>query len=84
MAIVQLPYSGKVWRIDSVRAFGEKKFGKLIDQPIDCLLLVLIWMILVWRVMDDSPNSSNFPPTKLSCYTVPYLETLTSLKFGKF
>ena len=29
---------GKVWRIDSVRAFGERKFGELIDQPIDYLL----------------------------------------------
>ena len=26
---------GKVWRIDSIRAFGERKFGELIDQPID-------------------------------------------------
>ena len=26
---------GKVWRIDSFRAFGERKFGKLIDQTID-------------------------------------------------
>ena len=26
---------GKVWRIDSFRAFGERKFGELIDQPID-------------------------------------------------
>ena len=25
---------GKVWRIDSFRAFGERKFGELIDQPI--------------------------------------------------
>ena len=25
---------GKVWRIDSFRAFGERKFGKLIDRPI--------------------------------------------------
>ena len=24
----------KVWRIDSFRAFGERKFGELIDQPI--------------------------------------------------
>ena len=24
----------KVWRIDSFQAFGETKFGKLIDQPI--------------------------------------------------
>ena len=26
---------GKVWRIDLFRAFGKRKFGKLIDQPID-------------------------------------------------
>ena len=26
---------GKVWRIVSFRAFGKRKFGKLIDQPID-------------------------------------------------
>ena len=24
----------KVWRIDCFRAFGERKFGELIDQPI--------------------------------------------------
>ena len=24
----------KVWRIDSFRAFGESKFGEIIDQPI--------------------------------------------------
>ena len=24
----------KVWQIDSFRAFGKTKFGKLIDQPI--------------------------------------------------
>ena len=34
-----IPYSGKVWqekvwRIDSFRAFGERKYGELIDQPI--------------------------------------------------
>ena len=28
----------KVWQIDSFRAFGERKFGKLTDQPIDYLL----------------------------------------------
>ena len=25
----------KVWQIDSFRAFGERKFGELTDQPID-------------------------------------------------
>ena len=33
--ILKVPYSGKVWRIDSFQAFGERKFGELIDQPID-------------------------------------------------
>ena len=32
---IHLPYSRKVWRIDSFQAFGERKFGELIDQPID-------------------------------------------------
>ena len=26
---------GKVWRIDSFRAFSKRKLGKLIDQPIN-------------------------------------------------
>ena len=26
---------GKVWWIESFWAFGERKFGELIDQPID-------------------------------------------------
>ena len=30
----KIPYSGKVWRIDSFRAFGERKFGELINQSI--------------------------------------------------
>ena len=33
-----VPYSGKVWRIDSVRNFDERKFGEYLDQPIDYLL----------------------------------------------
>ena len=32
--ICYIPYSGKVWQIDSFHAFGERKFGELIDQPI--------------------------------------------------
>ena len=34
IAIV-VPYSGKDWGIDSFQALGERKLGKLIDQPID-------------------------------------------------
>ena len=29
-----ISYSGKVWRINSCQAFGERKFSELIDQPI--------------------------------------------------
>ena len=29
----------KVWRIDSFRAFGERTFGELIDQPIGYLIV---------------------------------------------
>ena len=29
-----VPYSGKVWQTDSFQPFGERKFGKLTDQPI--------------------------------------------------
>ena len=50
---------GEVWQIDSVQAFGEKKFGELTDQPINYLLT---WMILVWQITDDLPNSPNFSP----------------------
>ena len=35
-------YSGKVWRINSFQVFDKRKFGELIDQPIDYLLQVLI------------------------------------------
>ena len=33
---------------------------------------VLIWMILVWQIMDDLLNLPNFPPAKLSHYTGMY------------
>ena len=48
----------KVWPFDSFRAFGKRKFGELIDQPIGYQLL---WMVLVWRIMDDSLIWANFP-----------------------
>ena len=31
----------KGWRIDSFQAFGERKFGELIDQPLGYQLLLL-------------------------------------------
>ena len=39
----------KVWRIGSFHAFGERKFGVLIDQPIGYSLYCkcyVIWMVL--------------------------------------
>ena len=35
LIVSDIPYSGKVWRIDSFQTFGKRKFGELIDQPID-------------------------------------------------
>jgi len=31
-----------------------------------------IWIVLVWQIKNDSPNSPNFFPAKLSHYTVHY------------
>ena len=56
----------KVWRIYFL-SICEKKFGKLIDRPKGYQLQVLVWMVLVWQITDDSPN---FLPAKLFCYTV--------------
>ena len=35
----KIPCSGKVWRIDSFRAFGERKFGKF-NKSITRLLII--------------------------------------------
>ena len=71
LQLMNIPYSrkvwwGEVWQIDSVQAFGEKKFGELTDQPINYLLT---WMILVWQITDDLPNSPNFSPAIFSLYS---------------
>ena len=52
--------------------FGEEKFGEWIDSAIRLIIISKNWMVLVWRITDDSPNSLNFFPTKLSRYTVVY------------
>ena len=41
------PYSRKVWRIDSFREFGKKKFGVLIDEP---KLIVSIYLDGFWMI----------------------------------
>jgi len=50
-----------------VSSIWQKKFGELIDSA---KRLVEIWMLLVWRITDDSPNLPNFLPAKFSRYTV--------------
>ena len=40
IAMYIIPYGGKLWwgkcwQIDSFQVFGKRKFGELIDQPID-------------------------------------------------
>ena len=32
--------------------------------------LLIVTTNLVWQIADNSPNSSNFLPAQLSCYTV--------------
>ena len=54
-----------VWQIYSFQAFGGEKIGESIDQPKGYSIKLLIWMVLVWRIVDDSPNSPNFLPAKL-------------------
>ena len=67
----------KVWRIDSFRAFGE-----LIDQPIGYQLEVLSWMVLVWRLTDDSPNSPNFPTIRhVNFYWVDSIQMIFALRY---
>ena len=50
-----------VGRINFFQAFDHRKFSKLVDQSGDYYLLLLIRMVLVWQIMDDSPNLPNFP-----------------------
>ena len=58
--IKSILYSGKVWRIDSFRALAKKVWQiNRSANRLSCYLKVLIWMVLVWRIMDDLPN---FPP----------------------
>jgi len=40
-------------------------------------------MVLVWRITDDSPNSSNFLPAKLSRYTVLQCNKISMENIGK-
>ena len=60
-------------------SYGRKVFGKFIFILLSIwkkvwqinrsakrlILLVLIWMVLLWQITDDSPNSSVFTAAKL-------------------
>ena len=50
----------KLWQICSFWLFNEQRFGEWIDSAKRLQLLVLIWMALVWLIMDDLSNSPNF------------------------
>ena len=54
-----------VWRIAELKVIGE-----WIDFGHKVLLLAKIWLVKVWRITHDSPNSPNFPAAKHSRYTV--------------
>ena len=58
-------FGGKVWRIDSFWAFGERKFGELIHQPIGyCANMD------GFSLMNYGQFTTLSPPPKLSRYTV--------------
>ena len=59
-----------VWRITDLKVIGEIKFGKWIGFGHKVLLPAKIWLVKVWRITDDSPNSPNFPAAKYSRYMV--------------
>ena len=40
------------------------------------VIIIIIWMVLVWQIADDSPNLPNFSPTKHSQYMVQYITLL--------
>ena len=61
-----------VWRIAKLKVIGEIKFGEWIDFGLKVLLPAKIWLVKVWRITHDSPNSPNFPAAKHSRYTVYY------------
>ena len=59
-----------VWRIAELKVIGEIKFGEWIDFGHKVLLPAKIWLVKVWRITHDLPNSPNFPTAKHSCYMV--------------
>ena len=59
-----------VWRIAELKVIGEIKFGEWIDFGHKVPLPAKIWLVKVWRITHDSPNSPNFPAAKHSRYTV--------------
>ena len=64
-----------VWRITELKVIGEIKFGEWIDFGHKVLLPAKIWLVKVWRITDDSPNSPNFPAAKHSRCTILFRTT---------
>ena len=70
-----LPYSRKVLQGKTLvnwlfSYFWRRKVWGINRSANRLLIIILIWMVLVLWIMDDSPNLPNFPPAKLSCYMV--------------
>ena len=59
-----------VWRIAELKVIGEIKFGEWMDFGHKILSPAKIWLVKVWRITHDSPNSPNFPAAKHSRYTI--------------
>ena len=62
---------GEVWRINSFQVAIWQKKDWQINRSADRLLL--IWMVLVWQIMDNSQNSPNFPAIRYSYIEVLYI-----------
>ena len=69
-----------VWRIAELKVIGEIKFWRMDRFGHKVPLPAKIWLVKVWRITHDLPNSPNFPAAKHSCYTVHKL-CIVSHKF---
>ena len=71
LAVIMFGKSSGKWMNDN----SDKIVWQMNNLPkITNQLYLLIWMILVWRINDDSPNLPYFTPAKLSCYTARVVE----------
>ena len=62
-----------VWRIAELKVIGKIKFGEWIDFGHKVLLTAKIWLVKVWQITHDSPNSPNLniPAIRYVCVYMP-------------